>query len=75
MIGNAENCGRWKIMTIYFPGIEQRVNVVRIVTAGYSPENFTADLALLQLSPPLKLDGKVAPICLPNSNKKYLPGT
>lgn len=55
-------------------GTEQRVNVVRIVNAGYQAGNFTGDIALLQLYPPLKLGKRVAPICLPNPYKSYSPG-
>ncbi|KAK6640960.1 hypothetical protein RUM44_012658 [Polyplax serrata] len=56
-------------------GTEQRAYVVRIVNGGYSQDNFSTDIALLQLKTPLKLNDKyVSPICLPNPAKQYLPG-
>ncbi|XP_049847178.1 chymotrypsin-like elastase family member 2A isoform X2 [Schistocerca gregaria] len=56
-------------------GFEQRVYVTRIVTHDYVAQNFSHDIALLQLSKPLKLDGDhVAPICLPQPTKKYREG-
>lgn len=49
---------------------------MRIVNGGYSQDNFSTDIALLQLKTPLKLNDKyVSPICLPNPAKQYLPGT
>ena len=56
-------------------GTEQRVNVVRIVNAGYQAGNFTGDIAMLQLYPPLRLGKRVSPICLPHPLKSYPAGS
>ncbi|KAL0276556.1 UNVERIFIED_CONTAM: hypothetical protein PYX00_004113 [Menopon gallinae] len=56
-------------------GTEQRIKVVRIINGGYRTGDFTKDIAMLQLAAPLKMNAKrVAPICLPQMNKKYSAG-
>ncbi|XP_075227059.1 trypsin-1-like [Lycorma delicatula] len=56
-------------------GTEQRVNVRKIYTNNYNFETFYNDIALLLVSPPIKLDGyTTAPVCLPYSSAKFISG-
>ncbi|KAK9498353.1 hypothetical protein O3M35_003004 [Rhynocoris fuscipes] len=53
-------------------GHEQRVNVVKVITQNYTKASFMNDIALLQVNPPLRLDGNwIAPICLPEAGAKF----
>jgi hypothetical protein len=53
-------------------GHEQRVYVVRVVANDFCADNFSNDIALLQLKTPLHLDGKrIAPVCLPHPGEEY----
>ncbi|XP_021932320.1 trypsin-1-like isoform X1 [Zootermopsis nevadensis] len=56
-------------------GREQRSYVIRVVTTNFAINNFSNDIALLQLKKPLHLDGeRIAPVCLPQPGEKFIDG-
>jgi hypothetical protein len=56
-------------------GREQRAYVVRVVTSNFRINDFSNDIALLQLNRALHLDGEhVAPVCLPEPTEDYGSG-
>jgi len=58
-----------------YSGREQRSYVIRVVTRNFLINSFSNDIALLQLKNALRLDGKgVAPVCLPQPDRKYSSG-
>ncbi|XP_073981310.1 trypsin-1-like [Rhodnius prolixus] len=53
-------------------GYEQRVDVVEIETKGYEEGKFKEDIALVQVYPPLRLDGvHISPICIPETYHRF----
>ncbi|XP_056910259.1 transmembrane protease serine 3 [Takifugu flavidus] len=54
----------------------QSVAVERIIYhSKYRPKGLDYDVALMKLSTPLQFNGLVEPICLPNHNEEFQPGT
>ncbi|XP_039287892.1 coagulation factor IX-like [Nilaparvata lugens] len=66
--------GDYNLYTV--EGHEQRRRVVKIIKHNYVRQNFSNDIALLQVWPKLRLDGFwTAPICIPMSSLKFDSGS
>ncbi|RZF36281.1 hypothetical protein LSTR_LSTR006786 [Laodelphax striatellus] len=66
--------GDYNLYTV--EGHEQRRRVVKVIRQNYVRQNFSNDIALLQVWPKLRLDGYwTAPICIPISSLKFDSGS